>query len=208
MRISLSTSPDLVRIMVDEIRSAERAVTQSIREAGNALKSAWRGQIVRAGLGVRLANSIRSQVYPEGRDSIRAAAMVWSRAPHIISAHEQGAVIRSRRGFWLAVPLPAAGKSIRGGRITPAEWERRTGLRLRLIYRRGKPGLLVAESRLNSRGRAVASRSRQMRWLATVPIFLLLPQVTLRRRLDLAAEVDRVVAALPGAIVDRWREAA
>ncbi len=31
--------------------------------------------------------------------------------------------------FWLAIPTPAAGKSLRGGRITPGEWERRRGLR-------------------------------------------------------------------------------
>lgn len=32
--------------------------------------------------------------------------------------------------FWLAIQTPAAGKSLRGGRITPGEWERRRGLRL------------------------------------------------------------------------------
>ena len=37
-----------------------------------------------------------------------------------------------------------AGKSPRGGRIAPAEWERRTGLRLRFIYRRCGLSLLLA----------------------------------------------------------------
>ncbi len=54
----------------------------------------------------------------------------------------------------------AAGKSLRGGRISPHEWERRTGLRLRFVYRRIGPSLLVAEARLNTRGRVAASRSR------------------------------------------------
>ena len=70
-------------------------------------------------------------------------------------------------------------KSTRGGRITPGEWERRTGLRLRFIYRRRGPSLLVAEGRLNTKGRAVAS-SRKPARVATVPIFLLVPQVKLR----------------------------
>ncbi|HRA87474.1 MAG TPA: DUF6441 family protein, partial [Planctomycetaceae bacterium] len=76
-------------------------------------------------------------------------------------------------------PTEAAGKSLRGGRITPGEWERRTGLRLRFVYRRRGPSLLVAEGRLNTKGRAVASRSKTGRGRTTVPIFLLVPQVKL-----------------------------
>ena len=132
--------------------------------------------------------------------------MVWSRAPVIIGAHDSGPLIRSRNGFWLAIPTPAAGKSTRGGRITPGEWERRSGLRLRFVYRRTGPSLLVAEGRLNARGRAVASRSKTGRGVTTVPIFLLMPQVQLRKRLDLARDAARAQDALPGAIVANWVE--
>lgn len=90
------------------------------------------------------------------------------------------------QGFWPAIPTPAAGKSTKGGRITPGEWERRTGLRLRFVYRRRGPSLLVAEGRLNSKGRAVASKSKTGRGVATEPIFLQVPQVKLRKRLNLA----------------------
>ncbi len=51
------------------------------------------------------------------------------------------------RGDVLPERVPAACKSSNGGRITPSEWERRTGLRLRFIYRRRGPSLLVAEGR-------------------------------------------------------------
>ncbi len=106
--------------------------------------------------------------------------------------------------FWLAIPTPAAGKSTKGGRITPGEWERRTGLRLRFIYRRRGPSLLVAEGRLNSKGRAVASKSKTGRGVATVPIFLLVPQVKLRKRLDLARDAARAVDGVPERIVSDW----
>ncbi len=109
---------------------------------------------------MRLANSIRSASFPKSGESLNAAALVWSNAPVIIGAHDAGPLIRSKNGFWLAIPTPAAGKSTRGGRITPGEWERRTGMRLRFIYRRRGPSLLVAEGRLNTLGRAVASRSK------------------------------------------------
>ena len=206
MKLQLDITPDLVAMMAAEIKAGERAVGTATREAGDSLKAAWRAQIVGAGLGQRLARSIRSQTYPRGRQSLNAAALVWSKAPVIISAHDTGPLIRSKAGFWLTIPLPAAGKSPRGGRITPGEWERRTGLRLRFVYRRRGPSLLVAEGRLNTRGRAVASRSKTGRGLTTVPIFLLVPQVKLPKRLDLARDADREQQAIPGAIVANWVE--
>jgi hypothetical protein len=174
MKLKLDIDPDIVAMMAAEVAAGERAVSAAIREAGAGLKFAWRGQITGAGLGQRLANTIRLATWPKGgvrrayavplgprsRLTLNAAALVWSNAPVIVGAHDTGPLIRSRNGFWLAIPTPAAGKSLRGGRITSGEWERRTGLRLRFIYRRRGPSLLVAEGRLNSKGKAVASSQR------------------------------------------------
>ncbi len=206
MKLKLDIAPDIVALMAAEVVAGERAVTAALREAGIGLKSAWRGQITGAGLGSRLANSIRFASFPKSGNSLNAAALVWSNAPVIIGAHDTGPLIRSRDGFWLAIPTPAAGKSARGGRITPGEWERRTGLRLRFIYRRRGASLLVGEGRLNSKGRAAASRSKTGRGLTTVPIFLLVPQVKLPKRLDLARDAERAVDGVPGRIVTKWVE--
>ena len=206
MKLKLDITPDLVAMMQAEIAAGERAVTAAVREAGANLKTAWRGQITGAGLGQRLANTIRFEQFPRGKPSLIAAALVGSKAPVIIGAHDTGPLIRSRNGFWLAIPTPAAGKSSRGGRITPGEWERRSGLRLRFVYRRTGPSLLVAEGRLNTRGRAVASRSKTGRGVATVPIFLLVPQVKLPKRLDLGRDAARAHEAVPGLIVANWVE--
>jgi Family of unknown function (DUF6441) len=206
MHLSLSIDPDIVALMREEIATGERAVSTAIREASTRLKSAWRGQITGAGLGTRLARSIRSAQYPKGKPSLNAAALVWSKAPVILGAHNTGPMIRSKNGFWLAIPTPAAGKSARGGRISPGEWERRTGLRLRFIYRHQGPSLLVAEGRLNTKGRAVASRSKTGRGLLTAPIFLLVPQVRLEKRLNLAAAAEAELGRVPGAIVASWVE--
>jgi hypothetical protein len=204
VKLKLDIDPDIVTLMAAEVAAGERAVTAAMREAGAGLKAAWRGQITGAGLGSRLANSIRFASFPKSGDSLNAAALVWSKAPVIIGAHDTGPLIRSKDGFWLAIPTPAAGKSARGGRITPGEWERRTRLRLRFIYRRRGPSLLVAEGRLNSKGRAVGSRAKTGRGLTTVPIFLLVPQVKLRKRLDLARDAERAVDGVPGRIVAKW----
>ena len=188
MKLGLDITPDLVAVMAAEIKAGKKAVSAAMREAGTDLKSAWRGQITQAGLGLRLANSVRSQTYPKAGDSLKAAALVWSKAPEIVGAHDTGPLIRSKDGFWLAIPTAAAGKGLKGGRITPAEWEQRRGLRLRFVFRRRGPSLLVADGRLNSRGLGVASRSKTGRGKATMPIFLLVHQVKLAKRLDLARD--------------------
>ena len=62
----------------------------------------------------------------------------------------------------------------------------------------------MAEGRLNSRGLGVASRSKTGRGKATVPILLLVPQVKLAKRLDLARDADRALDSMPGLIVAKW----
>ncbi len=207
MKLDLSVAGDIVLAMQAEILAGEKAVSAAMREAGSDLKSAWRGQITQAGLGRRLANSIRSQTYPRSGESLKAAALVWSKAPVIIGAHDTGPLIRSKDGFWLAIPTPAAGKGARGKALTPGEWERRRGLRLRFVYRRRGPSLLVADGRLNNRGLGVASRSKTGRGKSTVPIFLLVPQVKLTKRLDLTRDAERAQAAVPSLIVSGWVDA-
>lgn len=206
MKLTLGIDPDLVAMMQAEITVGERAVSAAILEASSGLKSDWRREITGAGLGDRLARTIRSAQYPKGKASLNAAALVWSNAPMIVGAHETGPLIRSKGGLWLAIPTAAAGKSARGGRITPREWEQRRGLQLRFIYRSRGPSLLVAEGRLNSRGLGVASRAKTGRGMATVPIFLLVRQVKLTKRLELSRSAETAVKRIPGAIAANWIE--
>ncbi len=205
MKLEVAFSPDLVALLEQEIKAGERAVTAAMKSAGAELKQDWREQITRAGLGHRLPRTIRNRTYPTSGESINAAAFIWSNAPEIINAHDRGALIRSKSGFWLAIPTEAAGKGRGGARLTPAEWERRRGIRLRFIYRRNGPSLLVAEkARINTRGLAVVSRSKTGRGQVSAPIFLLLPQVKLHKRLDLARDAKRVAGSVPELIVGKW----
>lgn len=205
MKLSVRMT-DLPRLMREEFEAGEKAVTEAIKAAGIGLRDNWRAQITGAGLGQRVARTIRSEVYPKGQTSLNAASLVWSRAPVIVDAHDTGPLIRSQDGFWLAIPTEAAGKGRGGGRMTPGEWERRHGLRLRFIYRRSGPSFLIAEARLNKGGRAVASRSKTGRGVASVPIFLLVPQVRLSKRLNLEKPAQAALAALPASIVRRWSQ--
>jgi len=131
VRIVAALEGDLEKHMADESEGAKEAVTGAVREAGEGLKRDWRGQVTAARLGQRLANTIRSQHYPKGRKSISAAALVYSRAPKLIDAFDRGVTIRARNGLWLAIPTPAAGRARGGTRITPGQWEQRTGVACR-----------------------------------------------------------------------------
>ncbi len=205
MKIDLSISPDIVAMMQAEQLAGEKAVTAAMRQAGSDLKTDWRGQITGAGLGQRLARSIRNKTYPERGESLDAAAFIWSKASKIIHAHDKGVLIKSKNGFYLAIPTEAAGRGRGGARLTPGEWERRRGMRLRFIYRRTGPSLLVAErARINTRGTAVASRSKTGRGQVSAPIFLLVPQVKLRKRLGLARDAEKVAGSVPGLILANW----
>lgn len=208
MLLNFELVGNLNTLLASEVRSGERAVTGAMKTATSRLKSDWRNQIVGAGLGRRLSNTIRSGVFPKGQTSLNAAGIVYSKAPHIVSAHAKGALIRSQNGFWLAIPTKAAGKSRTGGRITPAEWEQKTNRVLKLIYRPGRPGLLVDTGTLRH-GYAPAFGARKSRGFKnrTVPIFILVPQVRLKKKLDLDAPARLAASAIPGDIVSRWQVA-
>jgi hypothetical protein len=89
-----------------ELRDIERAVASGTREAGRGLRTELRRQLTSAGLGQRLANSWRDRHYPN--QHLDAATLVYTKAPQIIRAFDEGAVIRSKRGRFLAIPTENA----------------------------------------------------------------------------------------------------
>lgn len=222
MKISFDLDASIAGIAEDEIRSAERAVTGGVRDVGSMIKTSWRQQVVGSGLGQRLANTIRQSDYPARGESIGAASLVYARpnrkksasAADVIDAFDKGALIRGKDRIWLAIPLPAAGPvaaTFRRGRLTPYLWEQRTGIPLRFVYRRGRPSLLVADdARVSTTGQARKKGGRRRKdgmltGAQTVPVFLLLPQVKLRKRLNLGESARAANARLAQAILARWK---
>jgi hypothetical protein len=218
MRFTLQIS-DIARDLAGTEGDIARSVTRAMREATEGLKSDLRADVVGAGLGQRLANTWRGRTFPESGASIEAASFVWSKASNIVDAFDRGVTIRSRNGFWLAIPTPAAGKTgltTTGARkrITPGGFERRTGMRLRFVYRRGRPSLLVVDNaRLSKSGLARPNIGRtrsgatftRLSGRSTVVVFILVPQVTLRKRLDVEAITARWAARVPGLIAGNWQ---
>jgi hypothetical protein len=215
VRLQAAIQGDLQALLKAELRGAERAVTGGVRAATLGLKTELRAQVTGAGLGQRLANTWRSRIYPEGEQSLSAAGFVWSKAPNLIRLYDAGAVIRSRQGLYLAIPTPAAGRfGDRRQKITPGAWERIHGIRLRFVYRQSGPSLLVADNvRLTARGRAASNIARRQGAIysrlsgrTTVPLFILVPQVSVKKRLDIEGAAEKWIGALPGLVIRHWGE--
>lgn len=218
MRIVAALKGSLKEVVAAENRAATRAVTGGVRETTEALKQRLRRQVTASGLGEKLARTWQGKTYPAA-PSIGAAGWIYSKAPEIITGH-RGAVIRSGKGLWLAIPAPAAPR-IGGRRPTPQAVETAYGRTLRMILRPGKAGLLVLDGvRLgpkSRRPRAIRERTRKdgstqtlvwatsLRGSASVVMFFLVPRTRLRKRLDVDAAADWARGALPAAVIRHWR---
>ena len=172
--------------MQTELRDIERAVTIGTRGAGRGLKTELRRQVASAWLGPRLGNSWRDKHYPNHK--LDAASLVYTRAPQIVRAFDQGALIRSRRGRFLAIPTEnAPRKGTDGRRVSPGTFPEHQFGPFRFVPRSTGPSLLVVDGLRASfsrktgqlRGfRRATERGRQSgQSLTTVVMFLLLPQV-------------------------------
>ena len=211
MKLTASIARSLEADMQTELRGLERAAAAGTKEAGRDLKTELRRQVASAGLGQRLARTWRDRHYDNR--GIDAASLIYTKAPQIIRAFDEGAVIRSRSGLWLAIPTPnAPRRGVGGGRIKPGNFPEHRFGPLRFVYRRNEPSLLVAEGLRASVGRKTgelrgfrraSERARRTgQGTATVVMFIMVPQVKIPKRLDVARAAKRWLAKLP-ALVDR-----
>lgn len=121
-------------------------------------------------------------------------------APLLIGVFARGARIRPARARTLAIPLPAAGR-----RATPAAWQQAHGQKLRCVARRGRPALLVADNARLTRAGGAVGRKGKGRARQTIPVFVLVPQVTIRKRLDIDGAARHWAGAIPGLVAAAWQ---
>ena len=195
MKLTATMVGSLKADMRAELRRIERAVPDGVKAAGDGLKGSLRKQVVAAGLGARLSRTWRSRTYAnKGHD---AASFVWSKAAKIMLAFDRGVVIKGKSGNWLAIPTPAAPKrGINGKRLTPATFPTGRHGPLRMVRHSGRSALLVVDDvRVSAKtgrvgrqakggGRTKSGSFKQ--GIATVAMFVLVPRVKLRKRLNVA----------------------
>jgi Family of unknown function (DUF6441) len=214
MRFAATFARSLQADMQVELRNIERAVATGTGDAGRALRTELRRQVASAGLGQRLANSWRDRHYPN--QQIDAASLVYTKAPQIVRAFDEGAVIRSKRGRFLAIPTEnAPRKGTDGRRIRPSTFPGQRFGPLRFVPRSSGPSLLVVDGlrasfsrnsgELRGFRRATERARRSGQGLTTVVMFLLVPQVMLSKRLDVARAAEHWSAQLATLIEQQLR---
>lgn len=171
------------------LRIARGARTAAERIAVRS-KILLRQDVLKGGLGQRVANSWRADIYPRSASTptMAPAVIVYTRAPKIIKAFGDGAVIRHHDGLYLAIPTENTPR--RGRRLaTPVEVE--VLFNQDLIFIRGKGGQMLAfvdaVKARSGRGfrRATNARTgKQSRRAELVLMFVMVRQVHLRKRLD------------------------
>jgi hypothetical protein len=233
MRLGARIVGDLRQVLADEVRAGERAAMTAIRGETEQVKAELRQQVITAfkGNARGVANAWRSLVFPRTGQSLRPAGLVFTKVPNVIDAFERGALIRPKGGQrFLAIPT---GFNRQGGRrgakvkVTPAQMvaSRQGFLRpfqsgrgfvwclpLRQGTRkgRGRAPLLAGGLAAVATGRRRGAAAWQQSLLAQgfVPMFLLLPQVQLAKRLDVKGAGERALRRLPGRFVAAWEREA
>lgn len=175
---------DADRLVRRYLAAATTAVSGTTKRLERKLEAA-----TQAAVPGKLAKAWQSSRYPESGPAKNPAGTIWlkggTRTRGAVQFWTQPGAIRGKSGQFLAIPLPAAGPRGRQRDLTPGEWERAHGARLRFVYRPGKPSLLVIDDAVLS-GRKQVARSNTARRIAagrrsaTVPIFVLLPMVKFR----------------------------
>lgn len=189
MRMKAALEGNLEEYLEKEYQDCAKAVTTGIKTATTGLKQSLRSQVKNAGLGSRLANTWRGDIYPKSKNSISAAGVVYTKAEKIMEGFEYSSVIRSQSGFWLAIPTDAIPKRIHNKRMTPALYEQAKGVRLRFVYRSIGVSLLVHEQRKK-----------------TIIAFILVPQVKMPKLINFESESIAWQTKVPSLIMENWHE--
>ena len=213
LQLRAALAGNLPAYMQQEMDRGAKAVSSGTSKTVDWLKAELRAQILSAFGSQRLANTWRSQMYPAlPRTSLGAAGVVWSNAPNIIAAFQQSTIIKSDKGFWLAIPSPDAPKEFAYQRVTPSNWNDAKYGPLRFVYRAGRASLLVVDNvKRTSAGRV--SGKMQLRknggykqGASTVIMFFLVPQVSLRQRIDPQSAYAEALDQLLDNVIAAWTE--
>lgn len=193
MLFSLAIQGDLEQWVADFKVAMLRGVREATEEEGRIILELLREDVRDAGLGDRLPNTWRLDVLPGGgRLSYNPVAFIHSKAAKIIDAFERGVTIKGKDGGFLAVPVPDGPMDrirVFEGEGSIAAAQRVLG-ELRFVpVRQGLGMLVAARTRLMKTGRRQAVREDMFSAAradheADVPVFFLVPQVRLEKRLS------------------------
>ena len=210
MRIGGSVEGDLAGILADDATAIASDLQRGMAAATGALQADLRNQVRAAGLGAGLEKAWARADYPNANrlQGLSPAGLVYSKAVLLHSVFSEGATITAKSGRYLAIPTReaealgyASSGQNRGGKGV-GSIERRASMVRDAIARLGKENVAILPAKSGRKlvvykvpagrgaGRSFKVRGERgvgFRRGATVPLFILVPQVRLRPRLDVEA---------------------
>lgn len=182
-----------------------KAATATMSEAQKALVTGGRANIAAGGFGTRWQNALRADLYPRSGTALDPAVWVHHRIPYA-SIFQKGGTISGQPLLWL--PLPTVPQRIGGRRMTPQLYVSTIGP-LHTIKVPGKNPLLGAYMKGRARSRPTLPKLRAgsalLRLgvrrsrsdlggvgLVSVPLFVGIPTVRLKKHFDLSIVFRKV----------------
>lgn len=214
MRVAGDVTGDLASMLEEERHAIAAGLRRGMEAAATTVQADLRSQVRGAGLGAGLEKAWQKQTYPKnaGSHTLSPAALVFSKATLLHQVFAEGATITASSGRYLAIPtkdaealgLAEAGTT-RGGngvggiarrRSMVTEAIQRLGAANIVTLPTAKGRKLIAYKIPTGRGpgkafRVRGGRSVAFRRGALVGLFILVPQVRLRPRLDIAGARQR-----------------
>jgi hypothetical protein len=213
MRLTLSAiAGGFLRAMTEGERPIAKAATAAVREAAELAKSGGRTSIAAAGFSRKWQNALRANVYPRGRESMRAAALIYHKVPYA-EVFEHGSVIHGKPLLWLALPNAPFGAG--GRRIPPSKFRQQVGTPLYTIRQPGKPPMLGANVRMTKArsGKAISlaalRRGRNPGGKGSVqlvPLYVGIDVASIGKRFAILAAIQRAAARLPELYLKNFRD--
>jgi len=223
MRVQAAILGDLRKIMAEEGERVGGAVGAAVREATNGLRQDWAGNINEAGLG-KLSKSVRRKIYVNASDPLSTTGFVYisgASARKAVEAFEFGAIIRPTGSRYLAIPTHFNRKGGRkGGKVLfrpdqiPGAFVRRTAEGSLMLFakvakaQRKRKGVVRDLAFVNTQmlGSGRVRRTDEILKYGAVPMFLLVPQVRISKRLTLMALRDKWLNEMPRMILRRMEQ--
>lgn len=197
--------------MMKTLRKSQKAIVAGVKGQTDKGKNQLRELTRQVLKGNKLPTSWQGKLY--GADSFNPAGLIYSKAPEIMRAFSEGATIRNPDGFWLPIPTENAPKSYNGRRVTPSNWPKEVYGPLTFIWLRHEGrGILAA---MDPPGASEMARTRRilgrrvirggasatkLKDLTKRVMFILVPQVSLKKRLDPVAVIKAAGDGIPAAI--------
>jgi len=211
-----SLAKDFKKDLKREADKLKRAVPSGVAKGSNDLHRKITKDTVASGLPAKMAKTWRKKIYQN--KGLNAAGLIWSKAPSIMLAAMEGAVIRPNKSKYLVIPLEYAVNMNfhRGRRMTSrgrrmakfsdiAKAERRFGRLVPVPHPDGGGKLLLFANGVKVNGgklrkaRSRKGKNDRRKWLEkpeSVALFLLVPDVRWRKRIDPARDARLMSARI------------